>query len=66
MLITILALSAISSVVFMRMNTNEVVSQESQQELEMKRQMLEQFMQKQQGTQGESSAAATETTPSAQ
>ncbi len=43
-LLALLVLSAISGAVLARMNAKEVTTQESPEELEMKRQMLKQFM----------------------
>ena len=49
LLVTLLVLSVLSGVALSRLNSKEVTTQESAESLELKRQMLEQFMQRQGG-----------------
>ena len=58
LLVTLLVLSVLSGVALSRLNSKEVTTQESAESLELKRQMLEQFMQRQGGAEAAPGAVA--------
>jgi len=58
LLVTLLVLSVLSGVALSRLNSKEVTTQESAESLELKRQMLEQFMQRQGGAETAPNAVA--------
>ena len=58
LLVTLLVLSVLSGVALSRLNSTEVTTQESAESLELKRQMLEQFMERQGGAEAASGAVA--------